>query len=202
MKLSIREYMESRNVSRRTIYNRIENGQLETIKEKNKTYIIKENLNRSVKKIALQSFPIDFSELVKLKDLQENFLLLQCSYDILKEFDYNFLRERLSSIEKSLVNFVIDANKSNEKINNKTDKFTEEIINKLGEIQRKNDKFLENFLLINEQNQTFFKESIENIENKFRIIEEKLEHLNSLEEKFNELIKNADSKKSFGLFKK
>ena len=46
MKLSIREYMESRNVSRRTIYNRIENGQLETIKEKNKTYIIKENLNK------------------------------------------------------------------------------------------------------------------------------------------------------------
>ena len=49
MKLSIREYMESRNVSRRTIYNRIENGQLETIKEKNKTYIIKENLNKHIK---------------------------------------------------------------------------------------------------------------------------------------------------------
>ena len=50
MKMSIKEYMKERNVSRRTIYNRIEKGQLEVIKEKNKTYITKENLNANIKR--------------------------------------------------------------------------------------------------------------------------------------------------------
>ena len=201
MKLSIKEYMESRNVSRRTIYNRIENGQLETVKIGYKTYIIKENLNKPVKKNIVFS-PADFPDLNVLNDLKENLALLETSYTILKDFDYSFLRERLSSIEKSLVNFAMDADRSNERINSKTDRFTEEINSKLDEIERKNDNFLKNFLLINEHNNKFFKESIENLEDRFKIIEEKLEKITLLEEKFDDLIKTADSKKSFGLFKK
>ena len=201
MKLSIKEYMESRNVSRRTIYNRIESGHLETIKIGYKTYIIKENLNKPVKKNTVLS-TTDLPDLKVLNDLKENLTLLETSYSILKDFDYSFLRERLSSIEKSLVNFAIDANKSNERINIKTDRFTEEINSKLDEIERKNDNFLENFLLINEHNNKFFKESLENLEDRFKIIEEKLEKIALLEEKFDDLIKVADSKKSFGLFKK
>ena len=201
MKLSIKEYMESRNVSRRTIYNRIENGQLETVKIGYKTYIIKENLNKPVKKNIVFS-PADFPDLNVLNDLKENLALLETSYTILKDFDYSFLRERLSSIEKSLVNFAMDADRSNERINSKTDRFTEEINSKLDEIERKNDNFLKNFLLINEHNNKFFKESLENLEDRFKIIEEKLEKITLLEEKFDDLIKTADSKKSFGLFKK
>lgn len=193
--------MESRNVSRRTIYNRIENGQLETVKIGYKTYIIKENLNKPVKKNIVFS-PADLPDLNVLNDLKENLALLETSYTILKDFDYSFLRERLSSIEKSLVNFVMDADRSNERINSKTDRFTEEINSKLDEIERKNDNFLKNFLLINEHNNKFFKESLENLEGRFKIIEEKLEKITLLEEKFDDLIKTADSKKSFGLFKK
>ena len=193
--------MESRNVSRRTIYNRIENGQLETVKIGYKTYIIKENLNKPVKKNIVFS-PADFPDLNVLNDLKENLALLETSYTILKDFDYSFLRERLSSIEKSLVNFAMDADRSNERINSKTDRFTEEINSKLDEIERKNDNFLKNFLLINEHNNKFFKESLENLEDRFKIIEEKLEKITLLEEKFDDLIKTADSKKSFGLFKK
>ena len=40
--MSIKEYMKSRNVSRQTIYNRIEKGLLKTVKEGNKIYIVKE----------------------------------------------------------------------------------------------------------------------------------------------------------------
>ena len=194
--------MESRNVSRRTIYNRIENGQLETIKEKNKTYIIKENLNKPIKKIITQVISNNCLNLNDLEELEKNISLLKSYYEILKDFDYNFLKERLSSIEKSLINFVMEVNKSSEKVNIKTDKFIEDIIKKLNELEEKNNNFLENFILVNEQNNSFFKENIENIENKFKNIEKKLEKFDILEEKFDELIKTSDSKKSFALFKK
>ena len=194
--------MESRNVSRRTIYNRIENGQLETIKEKNKTYIIKENLNKPIKKIITQVISTNCLNLNDLEELEKNISLLKSYYEILKDFDYNFLKERLSSIEKSLINFVMEVNKSSEKVNIKTDKFIEDIIKKLNELEDKNNNFLENFILVNEQNNSFFKENIENIENKFKNIEKKLEKFDILEEKFDELIKTSDSKKSFALFKK
>ncbi|MBP6126551.1 MAG: hypothetical protein KA446_07780, partial [Leptotrichiaceae bacterium] len=148
--------MESRNVSRRTIYNRIENGQLETIKEKNKTYIIKENLNKPIKKIITQVISNNCLNLNDLEELEKNISLLKSYYEILKDFDYNFLKERLSSIEKSLINFVMEVNKSSEKVNIKTDKFIEDIIKKLNELEDKNNNFLENFILVNEQNNSFF----------------------------------------------
>ncbi|MBP6126211.1 MAG: hypothetical protein KA446_06035, partial [Leptotrichiaceae bacterium] len=72
----------------------------------------------------------------------------------------------------------------------------------LNEIEKKNNDFLEGFILINEENNNFFKKNIENIENKFKNIEKKLEKFDILEEKFDELIKTSDSKKSFALFKK
>ena len=172
--------MESRNVSRRTIYNRIENGQLETIKEKNKTYIIKENLNKPIKKIITQVISNNCLNLNDLEELEKNISLLKSYYEILKDFDYNFLKERLSSIEKSLINFVMEVNKSSEKVNIKTDKFIEDIIKKLNELEDKNNNFLENFILVNEQNNSFFKENIENIENKFKNIEKKLEKFDIL----------------------
>ena len=96
----------------------------------------------------------------------------------------------------------MEVNKSSEKVNIKTDKFIEDIIKKLNELEDKNNNFLENFILVNEQNNSFFKENIENIENKFKNIEKKLEKCDILEEKCDELIKTSDSKKSFALFKK
>ena len=47
MKISIKEYMKERQVSRQTIYNRIEKGLLETVKEGNKIYIVNEFENSS-----------------------------------------------------------------------------------------------------------------------------------------------------------
>ena len=86
MKLSIKEYMLTKNVSRRTIYNRIEKGQLTTIKDGNKIYITAENM--------------DVNYQVKIT---ENTNKISKLHNKLEEFDYNFLRERLSSIEKSSI---------------------------------------------------------------------------------------------------
>ena len=109
--------MKERNVSRRTIYNRIEKGQLEVIKEKNKTYITKENLNANIKNPR-----INISELKELKNIIQ---LIENSNELLKNFDYNFLKERISSIEKALINFTMDINKSNAGINEKINSFSE-----------------------------------------------------------------------------
>ena len=107
LKVSIKEYMKSNNVSRQTIYNRIEKGLLKTVKEGNKIYIVKElSNNRKVSKLKSEKF--DFSE------IQEYLELIKHSNEILKNFDYSFLRNRLSSIEKALIDFKMDINKSND----------------------------------------------------------------------------------------
>lgn len=188
MKLSIKEYMESRNVSRRTIYNRIENGQLVTIKENNKTYIISENINKNTKKLTNNSLDTN------LNGLKENFLLLESIHNKILEFDYNFLKTRLSAIEKSLVNFVIDSEKSNKNINDKTTKFNDELTQKIDNLISQNNKFLNNFLLVNEQNNVFFLEKFEFLENKLNSLENKIELLENF---FKE-----NDKKTFGFFKK
>ncbi len=177
MKMSIKEYMKERNVSRRTIYNRIEKGQLEVIKEKNKTYITKENLNANIKNPR-----INFSELKELKNIIQ---LIENSNELLKNFDYNFLKERISSIEKALINFTMDINKSNAGIKEKI-----EIA------EKKNNNFMENILIINEQNNNFFKENIENIRDKMEKLESRMENI---ENKLDEIIKKQDTKK--GLFR-
>lgn len=100
MKLTVKEYMSSRNVSRRTIYNRIENGQLTTIKENNKLYIISENLDAKKKNESKKSDSVSISleALDSIKDLVFN----------IKEksngFDYKLLRERLISLDAASIN--------------------------------------------------------------------------------------------------
>lgn len=197
MKLSIKDYMESRNISRRTIYNRIQAGLLETIKEKNKTYIIKENDIKTENKKCMNN--VDLSALNDLKQLTEQFSLIQSSYNLIKEFDYNFLRERLSTIESSTINFSLSLEKKVDFTNTKLDNFLPEILKKFDLLQEKNDNFLQNILLINEQNQNFFKQNIESLNEKFDILLNKFE---TMEEKFDEIIKNSDGKKTFNIFKK
>ncbi len=197
MKLSIKDYMESRNISRRTIYNRIQAGLLETIKEKNKTYIIKENDIKTENKKCINNF--DLSALNELKQLTEQFSLIQSSYNLIKEFDYSFLRERLSTIESSTINFSLSLEKKVDFTNTKLDNFLPEILKKFDLLQEKNDNFLQNILLINEQNQNFFKQNIESLNEKFDILLNKFE---TMEEKFDEIIKNSDGKKTFNIFKK
>lgn len=187
VKMSIKEYMKEKNVSRRTIYNRIEKGQLEVIKEKNKTYIIKENLNINTK-----NTKIDIPE---LKELTEMFQLIQNSNELLKNFDYSFLRDRISSIEKSLINFTMDISRANIDMKEKMNTFSQNINEKTENIQKKNNNFMENILLINEQNSNFFKESIENLQAKIENLEAKFE---SIESKLDEIIKKQDKK---GLFR-
>ena len=197
MKLSIKDYMESRNISRRTIYNRIQAGLLETIKEKNKTYIIKENDIKTENKKCINNF--DLSALNELKQLREQFSLIQSSYNLIKEFDYSFLRERLSTIESSTINFSLSLEKKIDFTNTKLDNFLPEILKKFDLLQEKNDNFLQNILLINEQNQNFFKQNIESLNEKFDVLLNKFE---TMEEKFDEIIKSSDGKKTFNIFKK
>ncbi|WP_148096404.1 DUF5320 domain-containing protein [Leptotrichia sp. OH3620_COT-345] len=186
--MSIKEYMKERNVSRRTIYNRIEKGQLEVIKEKNKTYIVKENLKAGIKKSEIN--------ISRLRELNEILDSSRNSNEILKSFDYPFLRERLSSIEKALINFTMDISKSDIELKETIKKFTEEIFEKFENSKNKNDNFMENLLVINEQNSNFFKENIENLKNKVEILENTLKNI---ENKLDELIKKQETKK--GLFR-
>ena len=142
---------------------------------------------------------VDLSALNDLKQLTEQFSLIQSSYNLIKEFDYSFLRERLSTIESSTINFSLSLEKKVDFTNTKLDNFLPEILKKFDLLQEKNDIFLQNILLINEQNQNFFKQNIESLNEKFDILLNKFE---TMEEKFDEIIKNSDSKKTFNIFKK
>ena len=130
LKISIKEYMKERQVSRQTIYNRIEKGLLETVKEGNKIYIVNEFENSS-KSSETDNFKFNINE------IKEYLEFIQNSYEILKNFDYNFLRARLSSIEKALVDFKIDGGKSDEILIQKVQSFTENINKKLENIEER-----------------------------------------------------------------
>ena len=122
--MSIKEYMKSRNVSRQTIYNRMEKGLLKTVKDGNKIYIVKEFSNsRKISKIN--------SEAIDFRAIQEFMEIIKNSNDILKKFDYSFLRNRLSSIEKALIDFKMDINKSNDILLQKVHQFTESTSEKI-----------------------------------------------------------------------
>ena len=201
--MSIKEYMKSRNVSRQTIYNRMEKGLLKTVKEGNKIYIVKEFSNsRKFSKINSES--IDF------RTIQEFMEIIKNSNDILKKFDYSFLRNRLSSIEKALIDFKMDINKSNDILLQKVHQFTESTSEKIQNMEsritnlenkfenylsyiteyRENTKnnFSENLLLTSEN-----KTKLETLENKLIQLDEKLE----------EILKKADnSKKPLNIFKR
>lgn len=201
--MSIKEYMKSRNVSRQTIYNRMEKGLLKTVKDGNKIYIVKEFSNsRKISKIN--------SEAIDFRTIQEFMEIIKNSNDILKKFDYSFLRNRLSSIEKALIDFKMDINKSNDILLQKVHQFTESASEKIQNMEsritnlenkfenylsyiteyRENTKnnFSENLLLTSEN-----KTKLETLENKLIQLDEKLE----------EILKKADnSKKPLNIFKR
>lgn len=195
--------MKSRNVSRQTIYNRIEKGLLKTVKEGNKIYIVKE-LSNSRRISKLNSETIDF------KAIQESMEIIKNSNDILKKFDYSFLRSRLSSIEKALIDFKMDINKSNDILLQKFSQFTESISEKIQDVENRiinlENKF-ENYLSsVNEYHENTKNNFNENIlltsENKTKL--ETLENkLIQLDEKLEEILKKTDnSKKPLNIFKR
>ena len=203
LKVSIKEYMKSHNVSRQTIYNRIEKGLLKTVKEGNKIYIVKEFSN-SQKASKSKSEKFDFSEIVEYLEL------IKSSNEMLKNFDYSFLRNRLSSIEKALIDFRMDINKSNEILSQKFQHFSDDISERIQNIETKIDN-LENRL---EKYFSSDDEYYENIKNHF---EEKLlsvsenkskletieDRVLQLDEKLEEILKRTDNnKKSLNMFKR
>ena len=201
--MSIKEYMKSRNVSRQTIYNRIEKGLLKTVKEGNKIYIVKE-LSNSRRISKLNSETIDF------KAIQESMEIIKNSNDILKKFDYSFLRSRLSSIEKALIDIKMDINKSNDILLQKFSQFTENISEKIQDVENQiinlENKF-ENYLSsVNEYHENTKNNFNENLlltsENKTKL--ETLENkLIQLDEKLEEILKKTDnSKKPLNIFKR
>ena len=203
MKVSIKEYMKSHNVSRQTIYNRIEKGLLKTVKEGNKIYIVKEFSN-SQKASKSKSEKFDFSEIAEYLEL------IKSSNEMLKNFDYSFLRNRLSSIEKALIDFRMDINKSNEILSQKFQHFSDDISERIQNIETKIDN-LENRL---EKYFSSDDEYYENIKNHF---DEKLlsvsenkskletieDRISQLDEKLEEILKRTDNnKKSLNIFKR
>jgi len=201
--MSIKEYMKSRNVSRQTIYNRIEKGLLKTVKEGNKIYIVKELSNsRRISKLN--------SEIIDFKTIQESMEIIKNSNDILKKFDYSFLRSRLSSIEKALIDFKMDINKSNDILLQKFSQFTENISEKIQDVENRiinlENKF-ENYLSsVNEYHENTKNNFNENIlltsenKTKLEILENKLIQL---DEKLEEILKKTDnSKKPLNIFKR
>jgi 235 kDa rhoptry protein len=201
--VSIKEYMKSHNVSRQTIYNRIEKGLLKTVKEGNKIYIVKEFSN-SQKASKSKSEKFDFSEIEEYLELIKN------SNEMLKNFDYSFLRNRLSSIEKALIDFRMDINKSNEILSQKFQHFSEDISEKVQNIETKIDN-LENRL------EKYFSDDDEYHENIKNHFDEKLlsvsenkskletieDRISQLDEKLEEILKRTDNnKKSLNIFKR
>ena len=201
--MSIKEYMKSRNVSRQTIYNRIEKGLLKTVKEGNKIYIVKELSNsRRISKLN--------SEIIDFKAIQESMEIIKNSNDVLKKFDYSFLRSRLSSIEKALIDFKMDINKSNDILLQKVHQFTESTSEKIQNMESRitnlENKF-ENYLSsVNEYHENTKNNFNENLlltsENKTKL--ETLENkLIQLDEKLEEILKKTDnSKKPLNIFKR
>lgn len=203
MKVSIKEYMKSHNVSRQTIYNRIEKGLLKTVKEGNKIYIVKEFSN-SQKASKSKSEKFDFSEIEEYLELIKN------SNEMLKNFDYSFLRNRLSSIEKAFIDFRMDINKSNEIFSQKFQHFSEDISEKIQNVETKIDN-LENRL------EKYFSDDDEYHENIKNHFDEKLlsvsenkskletieDRISQLDEKLEEILKRTDNnKKSLNIFKR
>ena len=203
MKVSIKEYMKSHNVSRQTIYNRIEKGLLKTVKEGNKIYIVKEFSN-SQKASKSKSEKFDFSEIAEYLEL------IKSSNEMLKNFDYSFLRNRLSSIEKALIDFRMDINKSNEILSQKFQHFSEDISERIQNLETKIDN-LENRLEKYFSSDDEYHENIKNhFDEKLLSVSEnksKLEtiedRVSQLDEKLEEILKRTDNnKKSLNIFKR
>lgn len=203
LKVSIKEYMKSHNVSRQTIYNRMEKGLLKTVKEGNKIYIVKEFSNTQ-KASKSKSEKFDFSEIAEYLEL------IKSSNEMLKNFDYSFLRNRLSSIEKALIDFRMDINKSNEILSQKFQRFSDDIAEKIQNVENKIDN-LENKLEKYFSSDDEYHENIKNhFDEKLLSVSEnksKLEtiedRVSQLDEKVEEILKRTDNnKKSLNIFKR
>ena len=195
--------MKSHNVSRQTIYNRMEKGLLKTVKEGNKIYIVKEFSNTQ-KASKSKSEKFNFSEIAEYLELIKN------SNEMLKNFDYSFLRNRLSSIEKALIDFRMDINKSNEILSQKFQHFSEDISERIQNIETKIDN-LENRLEKYFSSDDEYHENIKNhFDEKLLSVSEnksKLEtiedRVSQLDEKLEEILKRTDNnKKSLNIFKR
>lgn len=203
LKVSIKEYMKSHSVSRQTIYNRIEKGLLKTVKEGNKIYIVKEFSN-SQKASKSKSEKFDFSEIAEYLELIKN------SNEMLKNFDYSFLRNRLSSIEKALIDFRMDINKSNEILSQKFQHFSEDISEKIQNIETKIDNLENRLEKYFSSDDEYYKNIKNHFDEKLLSVSEnksKLEtiedRVSQLDEKLEEILKRTDNnKKSLNIFKR
>lgn len=203
MKVSIKEYMKSHNVSRQTIYNRIEKGLLKTVKEGNKIYIVKEFSN-SQKASKSKSEKFDFSEIAEYLEL------IKSSNEMLKNFDYSFLRNRLSSIEKALIDFRMDINKSNEILSQKFQHFSEDISEKIQNVETKIDNLENRLEKYFSSDDEYYKNIKNHFDEKLLSVSEnksKLEtiedRVSQLDEKLEEILKRTDNnKKSLNIFKR
>ena len=203
MKVSIKEYMKSHSVSRQTIYNRIEKGLLKTVKEGNKIYIVKEFSN-SQKASKSKSEKFDFSEIAEYLELIKN------SNEMLKNFDYSFLRNRLSSIEKALIDFRMDINKSNEILSQKFQHFSEDISERIQNIETKIDNLANRLEKYFSSDDEYYKNIKNHFDEKLLSVSEnksKLEtiedRVSQLDEKLEEILKRTDNnKKSLNIFKR
>ena len=203
MKVSIKEYMKSHSVSRQTIYNRIEKGLLKTVKEGNKIYIVKEFSN-SQKASKSKSEKFDFSEIVEYLEL------IKSSNEMLKNFDYSFLRNRLSSIEKALIDFRMDINKSNEILSQKFQHFSEDISERIQNIETKIDNLENRLEKYFSSDDEYYKNIKNHFDEKLLSVSEnksKLEtiedRVSQLDEKLEEILKRTDNnKKSLNIFKR
>ena len=203
MKVSIKEYMKSHSVSRQTIYNRIEKGLLKTVKEGNKIYIVKEFSNTQ-KASKSKSEKFDFSEIAEYLELIKN------SNEMLKNFDYSFLRNRLSSIEKALIDFRMDINKSNEILSQKFQHFSEDISERIQNIETKIDNLENRLEKYFSSDDEYYKNIKNHFDEKLLSVSEnksKLEtiedRVSQLDEKLEEILKRTDNnKKSLNIFKR
>ena len=195
--------MKSHNVSRQTIYNRMEKGLLKTVKEGNKIYIVKEFSNTQ-KASKSKSEKFDFSEIAEYLEL------IKSSNEMLKNFDYSFLRNRLSSIEKALIDFRMDINKSNEILSQKFQRFSDDIAekiqnveNKIDNLENKLEKYFSSDDEYHENIKNHFDEkllSVSENKSKLKTIEDRV---SQLDEKVEEILKRTDNnKKSLNIFKR
>ena len=165
--------MSSRNVSRRTIYNRIENGQLTTIKENNKLYIISENLDAKKQNESKKSDSVSISleALDSIKDLVVNIKEKSNS------FDYKLLRERLISLDAASIN----------------------IFNKLDILSKyKIDENLETVVSLLNNNL----DQINSLDKRISNIEKNIENLDAKADKIQENIIDLTEKLSIWLYEK
>ena len=195
--------MKSHNVSRQTIYNRMEKGLLKTVKEGNKIYIVKEFSNTQ-KASKSKSEKFDFSEIAEYLELIKN------SNEMLKNFDYSFLRNRLSSIDKALIDFRMDINKSNEILSQKFQHFSEDISERIQNIETKIDNLENRLEKYFSSDDEYYKNIKNHFDEKLLSVSEnksKLEtiedRVSQLDEKLEEILKRTDNnKKSLNIFKR